>query len=115
MEEKWNMELSIKADIFKEKLENRSNHVVSYISFHEDMKVIEEENLSENNFYTDRKIRIFIGNGVLSKFKFGDISEEEKVKELEKILTTAMRVAENKLIKLMHYKEGEITFHHGVS
>jgi len=70
------------------------------------------ENVAQNAFYTNRFVRVFIGNRALQEFKLGGTSDEEKVSELKQVLKTAMRVAENKLIKLMHYKEGSIAFDH---
>ena len=68
--EGWNVDLSISSNIFKEKLENRKHSIVSFIEFHHDLVLVEEENLAKNSFYTNRKIRIFVGKEVFSKFEF---------------------------------------------
>ena len=108
-EENWNIELSTKANIYKEKLENRKHNLVSLIEFDRDLVLIEEENTSENTFYTDRTIRIFVFPGILEKLKLKDIHG------LRKIFKKAMRAAECNITKLVHCDDGDITFDDNVS
>jgi len=107
MEEKWNIELSTKANIYKEKLENRRSNVVSLIEFDRDLVLIEEENAAGTCFYTNRKIRIFVGSGILKKF------ELEKVDELRKIFKKSMLAAQNNITKFVHCEDGDIAFDDG--
>ena len=90
-----------------------SGHILTelkfLVKFHQDLVLVEEENLAKDSFYTNRRIRIFVGKEVFSKFEFDEIGE------LVKIFTKAMRIAENNLSKLTKYEEGDITFQHGVS
>ena len=107
--EGWNVDLSTGSNIFKEKLENRRHNIVSFIEFDHDLVLLEEENVAEASFYTNRKVRIFVGKNIFSKFKFNEIND------LEKLFTKAMRIAESKLSKLTKHEEGDITFKYGVS
>ena len=108
-EEKWNIEISTKANIYKERLENRKHNVVSLIEFNPNLVLIEEENATESCFYTDRTIRIFVGCGILKKLKF------ETINELRKILKKSMLAAQNNITKLVHCEDGDIAFDDGVS